>query len=47
MINARPTRHVRDYAISMLGVLAIIYVVIMVPVEYFRNPPKNVPIKTR
>ncbi|CAF2149296.1 unnamed protein product [Rotaria magnacalcarata] len=30
---------------SMLGVLAIIYVVIMVPVEYFVHPPKDVIIK--
>lgn len=29
----------------MLGVLAIIYVVIMVPIEYFLEHPKDVIIK--
>lgn len=32
---------------SMLGVLAIIYVVIMVPVEYFIKRPIDVTVKTR
>ena len=35
------------FLFSMLGVLAIIYVVIMVPSEYFLKRPTNVIVKTR
>ncbi len=35
------------FLFSMLGVFAIIYVVIIVPVEYFINKPTHVDIKTR
>jgi hypothetical protein len=31
----------------MLGVLAIIYVVIIVPIEYIKIKPKDVIVKTR
>jgi len=35
------------FLFSMLGVLAIIYVVILVPVEYFIKRPTGATIKTQ
>ena len=35
------------YACSMLGVFAIIYVVMVVPIEYFTKEHRDVHVKTR
>jgi type IV secretory pathway component VirB8 len=35
------------YIFSMLGVFAIIYVVIIVPIEYFTKTHKDVHVKTQ